>query len=293
MAARKDYYEILGVAKTASLDEIKKAYKKLARQNHPDLNPNNKAAENKFKEISEAYAVLSDTEKRAKYDRFGGAGFGADFDKAWSQSRTNQGYDFSHMGDFGFDFGDILGDILMGGAFGRQRPRRQDLEMELPLSFAESIRGSKKSVSIGESVLDVNIPSGVETGSKIRLAKKGTHGGDLFLVCKVAPHSQFRRQGDDLELALPITLKEALSGSKVAVPTFDGVIDLKIPEGASSGMKLKLKGKGVHNKLSGKSGDLFVVLQIVMPEISASDRRELVEILERAKDRDPRAHLTV
>ncbi len=301
MNPRKDYYALLGVSQSASADEVKRAYKKLARQYHPDLNPGNKEAESKFKEISEAYAILNDKEKRAKYDRFGSTSFGSDFDRAWSQSRTSEGYDFSHMQDFGFDLGDILGDILGGNAFGRQHGRRQqnhrqqshrqDLEMELPLTFIESVRGANRSVTVGSATLDVTIPGGVESGSKIRLAKKGQAGGDLFLVCKVAPHPYFKRLGDDLEIQLPVTLAEALSGAKVAVPTVDGIVDLKLPDNASSGMKLKLKGKGVKNSSKGRSGDLIAILQVQVPELSSSDRKKVLEIVEHVNDRDPRAHL--
>lgn len=294
MASKKNYYEILGVSKTSDIAEIKRAYKKLARQYHPDLNPNNSEAEQKFKEISEAYAVLSDSEKRSKYDSYGSNPFGADFDRAWKSSRTNEGYDFSHMGDFGFDLGDILGDIMMGGAFGsRGQPRKKDLEMELHLNFLESLQGVKKSVSLGSSIVDVSIPQGVETGSKIRLPRKGQNGGDLYLVCQVDSHPFFKRIGDDLELVVPITLKEAMSGGKIPVPTPTGVVDLKIPENISSGLRMKLKGKGVHNATKKKTGDLFVVMQIHMPELSSSHKAQILEILESVKQLDPRSHLQI
>jgi curved DNA-binding protein len=295
MASKRSYYEVLGVSKNADTNEIKKAYKKLARQYHPDLNPNNKDAEHKFKEISEAYAVLSDAEKRSKYDRFGSGNFGADFDRAWQQSRAGGGgIDFDQMGNFGFDLGDILGDILMGGAFGgrrgRSQPRPQNLEMELRLSFLESVLGAKKAISTGSSVIDVTIPRGVENGSKIRVAGKGQNGGDLFLVCKIEPHSYFLRSGDNIELTLPITLKEALSGGKIEVPTIHGSVDLKIPEGASSGMKMKLKGKGVENKLTGRSGDQIVTLQVSVPHLNATTRKQVVELLSEVDEKKVRAH---
>ena len=288
MAASKNYYEVLGVAKTADLQEIKRAYKKLARQYHPDLNPNNKDAEAKFKEISEAYAVLSDTTKRAQYDRFGSGNFGNDFERAWGQSKTQGGgFDPNKMGDFGFDLGDIFGDILMGGAFGSSRSGRnrsrgappQDAEMELPLSFLESIEGAKKSLKVGSSLIDVKIPKGVETGSKIRVAGQGQNGGDLYLIIRVQSHAFFKRQGLNVELSLPISLKEAIAGASVAVPTVSGAVDLKVPAGASSGMKLKLKGKGLEDSKSKERGDQIVTLQVVLPKFSDSDRKKVLDAL--------------
>jgi curved DNA-binding protein len=299
MAAKRNYYEILGVSKTAEIGEIKKAYKKLARQFHPDLNPNNKDAEHKFKEVSEAYAVLSDTDKRSKYDRFGSGEFGADFDRAWQQSsQGGAGIDFEQMGNMGFDLGDILGDILMGGSFGGRgrrshRPQPQNIEMELPLSFLESVRGAKKTFSTGSSLIDVNIPKGVETGSKIRVAGKGKNGGDLILVTRVEAHPFFKRSGDNIELDLPITLKEALGGASVEVPTIQGSVDLKIPEGTSSGMKMKLRGKGIENRQSGKTGDQIVTLQVAVPEMPATARKKILEQLNEVPQKNVRAHLSV
>ncbi len=300
MPSKKNYYDVLGVSKTASVDEIKKAYKKLARQFHPDLNPNNKEAESRFKEISEAYAVLNDTDKRAKYDRFGSGNFGSDFDKAWQQSWSSHGgFDSERMGNMGFDLGDILGDILMGGAFGgggrsrgrAHRPQPQNIEMDLALTFMESVRGAKKTFQANGTLIDVSIPRGVETGSKIRVAGKGQNGGDLILTCKVSPHPYFKRQGETIELTLPISLKEALSGVKVEVPTIHGSVDLKIPEGASSGLKMKLKEKGVHNQLNKKSGDQIVQIQVMVPELSSSEKKDLLETLAKVKDKDVRGHL--
>lgn len=300
MAAKRNYYEVLGVSKSADESEIKKAYKKLARQYHPDLNPNNKDAEQKFKEVSEAYAILSDSEKRSKYDRFGSGNFGSDFDRAWQQSSRGGagGIDFEQMGHMGFDLSDILGDLFMGGGLGgagrsrgrSQRPQPQNIEMELSLGFLESVLGAKKTFSTGDSLIDVMIPKGVEAGSKIRVAGKGKNGGDLYLVVKVEPHPYFKRVGDTIELNLPISLKEALAGGKVEVPTVHGPVDLKIPEGASSGMKMKLKGKGVEDRRSGKSGDQIITLQVTIPQMPTATRKKILEQLASAAEKDIRAH---
>ncbi|MBN8554931.1 MAG: J domain-containing protein [Deltaproteobacteria bacterium] len=306
MASQKNYYDTLGVSKTASVEEIKKSYKKLARQYHPDLNPNNKEAESKFKEISEAYAVLSDADKRAKYDRFGSGNFGSDFDRAWQQSHSNQGFNYEQMGDFGFDIGDILGDIFGGrggrgfgggsGGRGRGRARAQaeDLEMELPLSFLESVRGAKRALNIGDAVIDVNIPKGVETKSKIRVAGKGRNGGDIYLIAKVEEHPFFKRLGSNIEVTIPISLKEALEGATIEVPTISGQVDLKIPAGSTSGMKMKLKGRGIENSKAKTSGDQIITLQVVVPKLTPEVREEIVKALSKVpSDNALRAHLAI
>jgi len=291
MAARKDYYKVLGVDKSADLQEIKKAYKKLAREYHPDLNPNKKEAEAKFKEVSEAYAVLSDSEKRAQYDRFGSGNFGDDFERAWGQSRGQGGFDYNRMSDFGFNFEDILGDILMGGAFGsgkrssfRKQPEPQNIEIELPLTFLEAAEGTQKGIQLANSVIDVKVPKGVETGSKIRVPGKGQNGGDLYLVCKITSHSYFKRVGDNVELTLPISLKESLKGATIAVPTISGSVDLRIPEGTVSGAKLKLRGKGFENPKTKERGDQIVNVQVVVPKLSADLRAKLLDVLESVPD---------
>jgi DnaJ-class molecular chaperone len=288
--ASKNYYDTLGVAKSSSKAEIKKAYKKLARQYHPDLNPNNAAAESKFKEISEAYAVLNDDKKRGQYDQFGSGDFGSSFDQAWQQAHRGGGFNSQRMGDYGFDLGDIMGDLFGGrggarggrgaGGFGGSRgPVRQDLEMELPLSFQEAVCGSTRSINTGKSVIDVKIPSGIETGAKIRVPGKGENGGDLYLRSKVHQHPYFVREGNNLLLDLPISLKEAVEGAPVAVPTISGEVDLKIPAGTSSGAKLKLRGKGIKNPKTKAQGDQIVTIQIKLPKLDKKQKKKLLEAL--------------
>ncbi|TVQ80812.1 MAG: J domain-containing protein [Bradymonadales bacterium] len=282
MSAGKDYYQILGVDRSASEAEIKKAYKKLARQYHPDLNPNNAEAEKRFKEISEAYAVLSDADKRSKYDRFGSGNFGSDFSQAWESARRGGGFDPGSFQDFGFNLDDLFGDIFMGAFRGARKshPRAQDLESVLPLSFLESVKGTVKSLRTESGLIEVKVPAGVDSGSKIRLAGKGRNGGDLFLVCEVSRHPFLRRSGDDLEMDLPISLKESVSGAKLTVPTIWGEVELKIPEFSSSGTRLKLKGKGIKNPRSGKTGDLIVRLQLILPKAKSKEADELRRVLE-------------
>jgi DnaJ-class molecular chaperone len=199
------------------------------------------------------------------------------------------------MHDFGFDLGDILGDILMGGAFGgRGRRRPEDLQIELPLSFLESVQGTKRTINVGNSTIDVNIPKGVETGAKIRVAGKGQNGGDLFLICKVEPHPYFQRRGENIELTLPISLKEALAGAVVPVRTTSGTVDLKIPEGATSGTKMKLKAKGIENPRTKSRGDLIVTLQVVVPKLNSKVRKQMVDLLEELpEDQSLRSNLTL
>ncbi len=307
MAAKfKDYYEVLGVSRNASDKEIKQAYRKLARQYHPDVNPNNKAAEEKFKEISEAYAVLSDPQKRKKYDQFGAnweqyerAGVNPE-DFSWAPGNVRVEYRTS--GDFG-DLRDLFGEMgglgddlfetLLGGRGARRggRPsgfasRGSDVEAELPLTLEEAHRGVTRSLSIGGKTLEVTVPAGVRDGSVIRLAKQGQPGlgggqaGDLLLRVKLQPHPRFSVVGDNLEMELPIAPWEAVLGAKVTVPTLDGNVEMTIPAGAQGGQKMRLREKGL-NKRGGGRGDLYIKLKIVVPRNPTAEEQRLFGELKR------------
>ncbi|QEG00071.1 Curved DNA-binding protein [Stieleria maiorica] len=309
----EDLYQTLGVARTASKDEIKKAHRKLALKFHPDKNPG-KDAQEKFKRIQEAYDVLSDDEKRAAYDRYGkdfekirGGGYqgaapggfdGLDLEQIFGGGGGGGGG--GQAGGFNFEggFGDFFEQILGGGGRGprggagraagaRTAPNRGPQkganirhELELPLSLA--VRGGATEFYVGDEKLSVTIPPGVADGAKMRLRQQGEPSpsggqrGDLILVIKTSPHPHYRRRGQNLELTLPVSLSEAALGTTVDVPTPSGVVSLNIPAGSSGGRKLRLKGQGIPSK-SGASGDLIVQLQIKLPESIDDESRELLK----------------
>ncbi len=313
----KDYYQTLGLQKGASEDEVRKAFKKLARKHHPDLNPNDKKSEEKFKEIAVAYDVLSNPEKKKKYDTYGSAdfeGFPGGGGRSYSYGPFGQGGTMGG-GRVNFDMddlGDIFGDLFTGGfgkkkktagfrpeGFGRSPAgqRGKDLHFSIELTFLEAAKGCDKKLRLPNGVsFNVKIPAGVADGAKIRLAGKGEPGlmggeqGDLYIEPRVAPHPFFKRAGDDIEIEVPITVKEALEGGKIKIPTLDGSVDLKIAAGSQSGQKLRLKGKGVANMQTKTPGDLYVLLQIVIPpSLDSKTKGELIHLLHK-KEPDPRAH---
>lgn len=278
--AMKDPYSVIGVAKTASADDIKKAYRKLAKELHPDVNPGDKAVEQRFKEVSAAYHLLSDPEQRAKYDRGeinadGSQAYENAFHRAYGQGGDGGGGFEFNFGQGGADFDDIFSDLF--GRGGRQRARRQsvkgrDVSYTVRVSFEEAATGAKRRIKLfDEKMLDVKVPAGTVDGQVLRLKGQGMGGfgggaaGDALVTIQVDPHPLFSLDGRDIHLTVPITLDEAVLGAKITVPTVAGKVALSVPEGTSSGAKLRLRGKGLAPK--GKTaGDQIVTLNIVLPE---------------------------
>ncbi len=315
--AHKDFYEVLGVSRSATEEEIKKAYRKLAKKFHPDVNKGDKAAEEKFKDISEAYETLSDKKKKAEYDAFGAGGFGGagprpgggryyDYSSGPFQYSTYTGpgggatFDFENLNDI---FGDLFGmggvpkrGKGFGGAPKSAAVRGADRLYAMEIDFLDSVLGktTKLAIPIGHKTekINVKIPPGVKTGSKIRLAGKGEPSpakgppGDLYIEVKVKPHPYFTREDDDIYLHLPISLAEAVHGAMIEVPTIDGKLKMKIPPLTQGGQKLRLKGKGVPHRQAEGRGDQYVVVNLHLPKnLDAESQRLLDEFLKRNPDR--------
>jgi len=371
MRVTTDFYELLGVDRDASQKEIRKAYRRLARKYHPDVNPGDDQAEQKYKEISQAYEVLSDAEKRKKYNQFGHAYQQAQDSGQWGGGDFRT-FVFQHGGAGSFQeiFGDIFGDMFggMGTSTGRQRthvaqqPQRgQDIHHALPATFAEAIKGAEKSLTIsiadrcptcdglggqaeacpacggtgttsqrgifgmaapcpqcqgsgqvitrtcpecrggGEVTrtrhIDVKIPPGVKTGSKLRLAGEGARGfrggpdGDLILELQVQEHDFFKRDGDDITIKVPITFVEAIQGDTISVPTTNGRVNMKIPPGTRSGQRFRLKGQGAPRLNGSGRGDLHVEVYITTPQRLTRQQRKLIDELAETWTEDPRRDL--
>ncbi|MDX1932811.1 MAG: J domain-containing protein [Capsulimonadales bacterium] len=314
----KDYYSVLGVEKTASEKDIKAAYRKLARKYHPDVNKGSSAAEEKFKEISEAYEVLSDDEKRRKYDQFG------DQWKAYSQHGGPGGFpggyggfsggqrvefnesDFGNLNDlFASLFGDmnnVGGGARMGERFGAQAPPRRgrDIEATLTITLEEAFHGGTRSISLdipggrydmrtgAQEVtsrrVEVKIPAGVAEGQKIRLAGQGAPGasgsGDVYLTVQIAPHTQFERKGDDLYTDVPVPYTTAILGGEIKVPTVKGTrLTMTVPPGTQSGQAFRLGGQGMPRLKTGGSGDLYARIKITVPKQVSEREKELIREL--------------
>jgi curved DNA-binding protein len=302
----KDLYKILGVEEGADADSIKKRYRALAKEYHPDATGGDKKKTERFKEVNEAYGILGDEKKRQEYDRLKHAPMGADgmpqgfdpdtFAQAFGGGGGFRGGNVHVQGDFN-DLGDIFSSLFGGGGgnpWGGARvrtsraPRGQDLVGRLEISFAEAALGTRRTVRSGSGgQLEVAVPPGVDTGGRLRLpghgspAPKGGQPGDLHLEIVVTADPHLRRNEDDIELELPLSVAEAILGTKVDVPTVDGSVRLTIPAGTASGAKLRLRGKGVKRP-DGTRGDQMVTVQIVVPKIAAEDAetRKLVEELD-------------
>lgn len=318
----EDYYKILGINRNATADEIQKAYRKLARKYHPDVNPD-KNAKAKFQQIQQAYDVLNDPEKREMYDRFGSS-----FESAGAGPRPGggswQSYSTGPGGFEGFDFSQIFGGAQPGAGFegnfsdifkqfaeqsaGQQRRsgtrtrRGADLHHELEIPFQTAVTGGEARLRIRratgkEETITVKIPPGVDEGQTIRLRGQGDAGGrngvpgDLLITVHVTPHPWFRRKGLDLEVDVPVTLAEAALGTKIDIPTPHGVVSVKVPAGTSSGKRLRLKGQGIHRK-DGEQGDLYAQLQIAIPSRIDAASAELIRRFDQQNPFNPRTELT-
>jgi curved DNA-binding protein len=298
----KDYYKTLGVSKNASEDEIRKAYRRLARQYHPDVNPGDKKAEARFKEVNEANEVLSDSDKRRKYDELGSS-----WQQWQSTGRDPGGFDWSQWtsgqpggGGVHVEYGD-LGDLFGGGAsdffrtiFGgmggaeaftqqRSNTRGQDLEHPIEITLEEAFQGTKRLLQVGRQKFEVKIPAGVDGGSRVRVAGKGGPGasggrqGDLYLTVSILPHATFQREGDDLFCTVPVDVYSAVLGGEVGVPTLKGNhVMLKIPPETQNGKRFRLRGLGMPNLKDPKSaGDLYAEINIVLPQRLSDKEQQL------------------
>ncbi|MBL8795127.1 MAG: J domain-containing protein [Planctomycetia bacterium] len=304
----RDYYEVLGVPRKANADEIRKAYRKLAREFHPDRNPGDKQAEARFKEAQEAYDVLSDETKRGQYDRFGHVGpqgFGGGGGGGGGGPRSHS---FQWGGGEDVDPNDILRQFFGGGggggfggagveelfrgaragrgSRGARRPEPEEVETEVSIPFLTAARGGTVSVQVNDNRLDVKIPAGVGDGKVLRLQGQAPGGGDLRLKLRIEPHPYFTRDDKDVTLRVPLSLAEAILGGAVDVPTLDGSwATVKVPPGTSTGKKLRLRGKGIDG------GDQYIEFQVTVPEVNDDKGKELVRELARLYPQQPRDNL--
>jgi curved DNA-binding protein len=297
----KDLYAALGVPRTASEDEIRTSYRRLARQYHPDVNPNDKRAEDRFKEIAYAYDVLSDPEKRARYDEFGAAALQAGFDpeQARSYRRWSEGArrsPFHQDAGEEIDLEDLLRRMSGGrgggpfegfGGFARAPSRGRDAHADVAVDFLDAVLGRELRLEVpGRGALRVRIPAGADDGTRVRLAGQGEPGpggsppGDLYLTLRVRPHPFFRREGETLSLDLPVTLPELVLGAAIEVPTPDGVATVRVPPHSRPGQRLRLRGKGAARRGSTERGDLFLRLVVELPEDRDAELEELAKGME-------------
>ncbi len=299
----RDYYEVLGVAKTASAGEIKKAYNTLSKKYHPDRNPGDKEAEEKFKEVQQAYEILSDKEKRAQYDQFGFAGpgghpFGGNPGSAHGFG-SFEGIDpadlasilgrFAGMGGGGIPPGmeDLFG-VPPQASGGRGRRGRRSrtptpIELEANIPFETAVQGGTLSLRVGTATVEVAIPAGIADGKKLRVKGQGPDGADILVTIRVEADPNYRREGNDLILALPLTVAEAALGTKVDIPTPSGKRGtVKVPPGTSTGRRIRLKGQGLAG------GDLYLEVQVIVPATLDEKSRELLEEFARRNPQNPR-----
>jgi curved DNA-binding protein len=291
--ASKDYYQILGLGKDASLETIKRAFRKLALKYHPDKNPGDKEAEEKFKEINEAYAVLSDPEKKSQYDRYGAT----DFHQRYTQEDIFRGFDVGDLfKDMGYGTDDIFSHIFSGGhhhhgglRFNVGREPGEDITLELTIFFRDAFTGGERRVAFNRNdkreEIMVNIPAGVDTGAKLRIPGKGGEGsrggepGDLFLVIRVASDPLFTREGDDIIVEKKIRFTEAALGTAIDVETLEGTRRIKVPAGIQQGTRIRLRDFGFPHLGQTGRGDFYVRIGVSVPEQITTGQRKLLEDL--------------
>ncbi|TWR23796.1 J domain-containing protein [Mucilaginibacter achroorhodeus] len=296
-----DYYKVLGVAKTATDKEIKSAYRKMARKYHPDVNPNDAEAEKQFKQVNEANEVLSDPEKRKKYDKYGeNWQHGEAYEQAQKQQQQNRGYTYEGGGaqDFGsFDFGGGGGgdfsdffSSMFGGGGGKSRQsaryRGQDLNAELQLSLRDVLESKKQTLTVNGKNIRLTIPAGIENGQTIKIAGHGGPGsngspaGDLYITFSIPEDAEFKRTGNDLHKNITLDLYTAILGGEITADTLTGKVKLKVAPGTQSGTKVKLKGKGMPvYKKDGQSGDLYLTYNVQLPTKLTAEQKDLFEKL--------------
>jgi len=306
--AKRDYYQVLGIPKTASEKEIKRAYRRLARQYHPDVNREDRAAEAKFKEVNEAHEVLSNADNRKKYDRFGiqwkhaGQFAGRARQRGpttsrWEHHGPASGFDFATDGQ-GSPFGDLFGSMFSGRAgAGPPNTKGQDIEHAVDVTLEEACHGTKRILQLVDPSgvprrLEVKIPAGVRTGSRVRVAREGGPGvgggakGNLFLLVAVLPHATFERRGDDLHLEVPVDLNDAILGTEIEVPTLNGAVVLNIPPETQNGRTFRLTGRGMPRLGNPGKGSLHATIKVVLPTGLTAGQRELFEQLRRSQGQE-------
>jgi len=299
-----DPYTVLGVSRGASDDEIRDAYRKLAKSLHPDMNPDDQAAEEKFKNVSAAFRILGDQEKRARFDR-------GEIDASGQQRSDSQFFrDFGRRGGTRYrtrgardeftSFSDIFSDLFgADDTISRERSSRgRDRNYTFDIEFLEAALGAKKRIVLSSGgTLDLNVPAGVADGQTLRLKGKGDKStpdgaaGDALIEITVKPHPFFEREGDDIQLTLPVTIDEAIIGAKVNVPTISGPVALSIPKGSNTGKVLRLKGKGIENSRTGATGDQFVRLSIQLPDHIDDELHNFIESWRENNEYNPRRKL--
>lgn len=292
--SKRDYYEVLGVGKTASDDEIKKAFRKLAVKYHPDKNPGDKEAEANFKEANEAYEVLKDKQKRQRYDQFGHAGVGgAASGGAGGNPFGGGNYNFNGQ-SFNFDFGgggldDILGDLFGFGPRTRRQARGRDMQTQLTINFEEAIFGTTKTINVQGDSIKLKIPAGIHDGQSIRIAGKGGEApqggqkGDLYVQVRVRAHKNLTREGEIILSEATISMVDAALGTEIEVETVDGKITMKVPAGTQPGTNFKLSGHGAPRMGSEERGPHIVTIEVEIPKNLSKKQKELLEEFDAAK----------